>query len=107
MLFSLRNAPFIISKSSLIYSSANALFFAVFFLAMYCEHPKNVPGKTLLIIASFGAVIGLIQGLYITYRSRFALRHSLIMSLHFTILIEILMIGSTVAFAFCLAGGVV
>ncbi len=104
MLYSIRNAPFIISKSSLIYSSANALFFAIFFLVMYCDNPKNVPGKTLLILAFLGVVIGLIQGLYITYRSYFALHHSFIMSLHFTILIEILMIGSTVAFAFRLVG---
>ncbi len=103
MLFSIRNAPFI-SKFWIVYSFANALFLTIFFVIVYSEDLKSASSKLLLNVASLGAVFGLIQGLYITYRSYFALRHSFIMSLHFAILIEILMIGSAVAFALRLAG---
>ncbi len=103
MLFLLRNAPFI-SKFWYVYAGANAFMIAIFFVIMCCENPKDVPGVTLLLVTGLAAVVGLIQGLYIMYRSSFALRHAFIMSFHFTVLIEIFMIGSTIAFAILLAG---
>ncbi len=103
MLYSIRNAPFI-NKFWYVYAGLNASMFAIFFLVMYCEDPKNVPGYHLLTIVCLAALIGFIQGLYITYRSHFALCHAFIMCLHMLVLMGILMIGSTVAFAFRLAG---
>jgi len=104
MLMSIIGAHRILSKSSFVFSFLNVLAVGIFYLIMFCVDKEHIQVNITLTIMSIAAITGLFIGLYITFRTKFALRYALLMQLYFIFMIEILTFGSGAALAVILAG---
>jgi hypothetical protein len=102
MLFSVRNAQFL-SKVWFVFGGWNVFVLFLFIFVMFCE-PNILPSRDQVILIAMAGAIGLVPGVYITYRTEFSSLYSIVLLTYFYGSFEILMTGGAVALAIILAG---
>lgn len=105
MMYSIQDATLLLRKGWFACAGINIVFAGMFLAVMYYIDSDLKPSSnTFLIVICIATLVGIVQGLYITYRATFSPDYSIVMQLYFIVLFEIIGGGSLFALLMIISG---
>ena len=105
MMYSIQDATLLLRKGWFACTGINIVFAGMFLAVMYyIDSDLKLSGKTFLVLILLASLVGIVHGLYITYRARFSPSYSIVMQIYFIVLVEIIGGGSVFALMIIIIG---